>query len=458
LPVPLLLVFLLSALAMRSRSPQAASPPAPVRVETVQAQLHTGRPVQHISGQAEAWRSATVSSEVAGRVLERLIQQGDRVRKGDIVLRIDPATAQAEVDQAAAASARAWAGWRQAQTEYHRTAVESEAARQQAQAQLVQAQAADDRVRHGSRPQELETARAARVQAEADAALARRDASRYQTLLDQGAVSNQMWDQADTRRRTADARVKQAQEALSLAQAGARTEDRESAGAQVRNARAGLTLASTGPLRLASLEQEMAGLRAQAEQADAACRQARLALSHHQVEAPFDGRILAVPIETGELVSPGTPLLRVGETRRIKATFSVPESVLGWLHVGQLVTMGPWRGRIRTLGLQADLRTRTFPIEVLIDNPAEHVLPGMVLRLDLSEPPRQVLTLPVGAVGTDGNRPYVYVVGRGRAERRTVRLGSLSGCEVEIVDGLAAGETVATNPQRLSDGLPVDAP
>lgn len=451
----LLLILVVSCIS-RSHAPQAAALVHRPHVLAVPVRRAPVRPTQTISGQAEALRTATVESEVSGRVLHRP-HVGDAVRAGDVLLQIDTAVARAELDGAQASAERAWAAFRQAQAEYRRATVETAAGQREARAQLLSAQAAALKLQNGSRPQELRSAEAALEQARADETLARRDASRYRDLLDQGAIPTQVWDQAQDRLANARSRREQAEQSLSLAREGARREDRVGTWAQVDQARAQLEVADTRDLRLATLREQLDGLRAQAVAADATVRQARIAFERHSIRAPFSGRVLAAPVEVGELVAAGTPVVRLGEVRRMKAIFQVPAATRRALHLGQTLSVGSgWRGRITTLGVQADPRTRDFAVELTIDNPQERMLPGTVLSLSISNPAQPRLVVPLGCVATDGTVSYVYVLNGDRVSRRPVHLGDPTGDDVVVTDGLSEGESVASNPQPLTDGAEVE--
>src|SRR5207249_6298949 len=109
---------------------------------------------------------------------------------------------------------------------------------------------------------------------------------------------------------------------------------------------------------------------------------------------------------------------RIGEIARVKATFAVPEASRLRLREGQAVTLTadalPGRvfaGRITLLGLQADTRARTFPVEVTVGNADRALLPAMVTRLRLPVGPLARRTMaPVDAVATDGDATYVFVI------------------------------------------------
>ncbi len=460
-------------------------------VEPVIASAQSVQSENRLSGQVEPYRVATVAAEVSRRIMIRPITQGDRVVKGSLLAALDSAAAQTALDQARAAYAQATAARRQAETDYARAVIETEAARQQARAQVaqaaagqeqaraqvVQAAAGQQKARTFIRKQELGQAEAALAQTRTDERLAKIEYDRYKELVGEGAAAQQTLDHAQATLEAATARRQSAEQALSLAQEGARREDIEAAAAQVQaanaqvnntaaqleTARATLRIADTRSLRLATLRQQIDGLRAQEAEAADAVRQARITLDKHRITAPFTGRILATLADVGDMVSPGTPIARLGAIDRVKVTFTVPEASRPALRLGQPMTITvdalqgrSFRGRITALGFQADPRSRAFPIEVTVNNATECLLPNMIARLSLSvgAAARRIL-IPAAAVATDGATPYVYVLQANRAIRREVMLGTPEGDQVEVLRGLDAGETLAATPQRLTDGATV---
>ena len=292
-----------------------------------------------ISGQIEPFAVATISAEVAARVLARPVQRGDAVPAGGLLLALDDASARANLDQILASQKQATAARRQLENEYTRVAVETNVAQEQAQAQLSQAKAGESKTRTFTRQQELKQAQAALTQAETDAKLARLEADRYQRLLDEGAVAQQIVDQRRATLEVALARRDSAAQSVSLAKEGARQEDIDSAAAQSAAARAAVRSADTRPARLAALREQIAGLKAQEAQSAAAVRAARITLAKHRIVAPFPARVLETRIEAGEMASPGSPVIKIGNIRRVKAVFAVPEASRPLLREGAKVAI-----------------------------------------------------------------------------------------------------------------------
>jgi len=572
-----------------------------VEAVRVEAERPGARRGNILSGQVEPERIATVEAEASERIVSRPVERGDRVAAGALLAALDRRTAQTEVDQARASYGAAVAARRQAQEDYRRASVDTNANRlkargvlqgatagrrqsetdytrasvetgqdvaragavlrqataarlgaqadyaraveetaagqQQARAQLRGASAGLLKARGFTRGQELRQAEAALSQAQSDERLAKIELDRYAYVVGEGALAPQRLDEARTAYESAVAKRQTAEQGLSLAREGARSEDQDAAAAQVQEARAQVRVAGTRrlklaalargidtlrakesearaqlktvqtrPLRLASLAQQiesqraqetqaMAGvqsagtrpeqlaalaqgvetLRAREELARANWQGAAVGLDKHQARSPFGGRVLETLAEVGETVSMGAPLVRVGSITRVKVSFAVPEAARSALTVGQSVQVfadalpsQKFRGRIWTLGFQADAKTRTFPLQVMVDNPGERLLPNMVARLRLPDASASrtsasrtgALLVPLSAVATDGDQSFVYVLraeasGRAVTEKRVITLGAPVGDRVEVGRGLRAGERIAATPQRLSPGVRV---
>ena len=467
-----------------------AEPPA-LLVEAVSVHRQDVTIENALTGQVEPLRIATVAAEAARRLVSRPVQQGDRVVAGASLAMLETDTAQAALDQARAVVLQTVAARRQAESDLARTGVETDAARQQAHAALEQAAAAERQARAQvaqagagrqkaialTRRQELRQAEAGLAQARSDERLAKIENGRNVLLVREGAAPRQSLDRTQAALEVASARRQSAEEALSLANEGARQEDITVASAQVdaadaqvrsavaqtQSARAAVRIANTRDTRLEALRHSIEGLRAQEAQAVAAVHQAEISLGKSRIVAPFTGRVLATPAEPGEMTAIGTPLVRLGAIDRVKVTFSVPESSRPPLHTGQTATIRvdalpgqQFPGVLSVLGFQADPKARSFPIEITVANPGERLLPNMVAHLILSvDRPATRLLAPIGAVTSDNGTPCVYVLRHEKAVRTAVKLGAPLGDQVEILQGLQAGDRIAATPQRLTDGVTV---
>jgi HlyD family secretion protein len=329
---PLVKIFL--ATAMLSAACRHAPPPDRVRV----------------SGQVEA-TEVQVSSQVAGRVLELHVGEGDRVARGDLLARLD--TADAEL-----ALARARAD------------------RDQADAQLRLLQA-------GARPEEIRQAEAQVASAQADAsaadadlAAAEADVQRFEQLLASNSGSRKQRDDAVTRRNVARDRLqagrertRAAREALLRLEAGARREEIDAARARVQAAAA----------QVATWEK---------------------AIADATVTAPVDGIVTQKIADAGELIQPRTPIVVITDLDRAWANVYVDEPIVPRLKVGQNATIftdaggSGIAGTVSYISAQAEFTPRNvqtaedrsklvYRVKVAADNRAGVLKAGMPVEAEI---------------------------------------------------------------------------
>ncbi len=211
--------------------------------------------------------------------------------------------------------------------------------------------------------------------------------------------------------------------------------------------------------------QEFESVRSQRAQAEAALAQAEAQLSQARererqttVTSPFAGTVEERFVERGEQIRPGDEVARVVNTRRVKITAGAPERYAGDIERGTpvILSVRGARGisdreaRVTFVGSAIDPQSRTFPIEVTVDNPEGRLKPEMVVDLEV---PRQeienALVIPRTAIVRDEDGTKVFVAeSAGRADstavarERSVTLGSAYGERVVVEEGLEAGARV----------------
>jgi membrane fusion protein (multidrug efflux system) len=206
--------------------------------------------------------------------------------------------------------------------------------------------------------------------------------------------------------------------------------------------------------------------RAQLSQAQAALAQAEKQLRNTRVEAPFAGTVEEHFVDEGEQVAPGTPVARVVNTERVRVQVGVPERFSGDIKTGreariefQSYNVDDRTAPITFVGSTINPRSRTFPIEVELDNPDRALKPEMVARVVVPRATLEdVIVIPRTAVVRSEEGDAVFVVSRGdttaTAVRRSVTLGPAYGGKVVVDAGLRPGDEVVVLGQTdLTEGV-----
>jgi len=213
---------------------------------------------------------------------------------------------------------------------------------------------------------------------------------------------------------------------------------------------------------------EVAKVRAQGAEAEAAYGAAENALRKSSVRAPFDGIVYALPVRQGAYVQTGDLLLQVGDLSQMLVRTFVDEPEIGRLAPGEKIEVTwdalpdrTWRGSVSTIPSTVKLRGSRNVGEVTctVDNQDLRLLPNINVGVTVITAERsQVLTLAREAVRMDDTKPYVYLVEDGVLKRREVQVSLQNLTRVEITAGLSEKSLVAlssVDTKPLVDGARV---
>ena len=339
--------------------------------------------VIRVSGNIEV-TDAEVSFKILGRVEARLVDEGEMVRAGQTIARLDSA----ELAQEVAARRAEMQAVQAALAELEAGSRPEEIA--QAEASAAQAKARLDEMLAGSRPEELSAAEAVLRRAKAEAERARLDAERYEGLYKKEIVSAQQYDLARTAYETALARQREAEEQYKLVKEGPRKEQIEQARAAWLQAQERFVLVKKGP-RQETIEQA----RARLQQAKEGLAVAETRLGYATLTSPLAGVVLSKNVEPGEFVAAGTPIVTVGDLENVWLRAYINETDLGRVKVGQRVRVTTdtypdkrYEGRVSFIASQAEFTPKSvqtekervklvYRVKVDIRNPNMELKPGM---------------------------------------------------------------------------------
>ena len=284
-----------------------------------------------VSGNIEV-TSAQVSFKIPGRVIQRLVSEGESVTNGQVVATLDAVE------------------------------LEQEVAMRQAEAQT--AQAVLDELEAGTRPEEIAQAAAALEVARAEARRVAGEFERQKELFSQKVTSPREFEAAQAASDTATARVREGEARLALLEKGPREETIRAARSRLEQVRQAVALAKTR-------------------------------LGYATLYAPLAGIVLAEGVEDGEYVVPGTPVVTVGDLISVWLRGYINETDLGRVKIGQAINITTdtypgkvYPGRLAFIASQAEFTPKNvqttqervklvYRIKVDIANPDQELKPGM---------------------------------------------------------------------------------
>ena len=295
-----------------------------------------------ISGNIEAHESV-VSFKVQGRIMELPVQEGQYVKQGDLLARLDDDDyrQQVSVDEATV-------GMRKAELELSVA---------------------------GSRVQEIQVAKQTLIDARADLELKRAEFRRRQELLAEQGVSEEDIDRAASQLKRAQATYERAKQTHDQVVEGTRKE-------------------------------EIAVRRANLESAREALQMSRLKLNYTVLSAPVSGVVLVRQAELGEVVSAGTPVVTIADVDHLWMRGYLNETDLGRVKWGQSATIHTdtfsdktYQGRVSFISSQAEFTpksvethkervTLVYRIKIDLDNPNHELKPGMPADAVIDVPPQ----------------------------------------------------------------------
>ncbi len=182
------------------------------------------------------------------------------------------------------------------------------------------------------------------------------------------------------------------------------------------------------------------------------------------VRAPFSAMVKERSVTVGQFVRTNTPLLTLVKVDPIRLRIEVPERMAPWVKTGQVVEVAveaftdrKFEGKISRIAPTVDQQKRTFIVEALIPNSSGQLKPGSYGRARLpTDKVDTALLVPNRAVSYVLGSNKSFVIANGIIAAREVKLGDRFDGDVEILEGLEAGDQVATSQlNRLDTGVKV---
>jgi len=190
-------------------------------------------------------------------------------------------------------------------------------------------------------------------------------------------------------------------------------------------------------------------------------REMETMLGYTRVVAPFDGIVTRKLADVGDLAAPGKPILEMEDPRALRFEADVPESLIGSIKLGDRL---PVRASAIVASIEAtvveiapiaDAASRTFLVK--LDLPAaEGTSSGQFGRVWVVTGESRSIRVPTAAVVVRGQMEVLFIVEKQHAQLRIVRSGKRTDGEIELLSGIASGESVVIEgAEQLRDGQPI---
>jgi HlyD family secretion protein len=397
------------------RQATAATPVTVVRVKSPVAASNAGEQVVlTATGYIVAAHKIEVASKVIGRVAWIGVEKGDKVKAGQVLVRLEDDEYRAQLEQS--------------------------------QGQLANLQARLAELQNGSRPEEIAKARADLNEAQADLQNYKITLDRTRSLVEQGVLSRQSLDDAQAKYDGSAARVNSLQRTLDLAVLGPRRE-------------------------------QVDQVRGQIIQAKGAVEYAQTQLDNTLIKAPVTGTILDRNVEKGEFVTNGFVgdkgakgyIVTMADLKDLKVELDISQNdfpKIGPRQKGVVTTDAypdrKYQGQVSDVSPEADRSKATVQVKVRVLNPDDYLRPDMNATVnfyneakasDGGGTAKQIVVIPRSAVANGA----VFVMLNNRAKRILVTVGGTTSEGVLVESGLIGGEDlIADPPADLKDGQRVE--
>ncbi len=253
-------------------------------------------------------------------------------------------------------------------------------------------------------------------QAEANLNFVKTQYERVKRLYEKGAVAKKTVEELETTLVVAENKYQEAQDAYSISES------------QLRQAQAGIELAQSK-------------------------------LSDTVLKSPINGTVVKKVFESGETVSPGYPAVVLGRLDELEVEIGVSDNLVGSLSIGQKVKVFVYgldkevEGTIKNIDTAADTSTRTFGVNILIDNSDMTIKPGMIAKVTIEGGSLETILVPVNSVINNPDGSTVFICEEGHVKEKAVELGEVLGNRIQILKGIEEGEKIVVDGQyRLKDG------
>ena len=356
-----------------------------------------------ISGNLEMTQ-VDIAFKMAGKISELLVREGDFVKAGVVIARLDRDTLALQRQREEAGVAAAQSGIAQLGTAiiYQRELLEREIAVRKTEIAAAEAQL--NNLLAGSRKQEKSQANAVLEDARARYQQAKNDQERAERLFKNEDISRAQYDVANTNLLSATATLRSAEQRVSLVEEGPRKQDIDLARAQLDRAKAALNLTMANAEELKRKQQEMGARQAEMKRANASVAVYDSQLNDTIATSPIDGVVLVKSLEAGEVAAAGATVVTIADIEHPWLRGYVPETQIGRVKIGQKVKLRTdsfkdrnYEGQITYISSQAEFTPKqiqtqeervkqVYRVKITVDNKGQELKLNMPVDavIDLS--------------------------------------------------------------------------
>ncbi len=187
-------------------------------------------------------------------------------------------------------------------------------------------------------------------------------------------------------------------------------------------------------------------------------------LNDTDIRASVAGQVAERLVQQGEFIRENTPVISIVQMNPLKLRTAIQERYAGLVRDGLPVEFSvesapgqKFAGRVSNVSPSVDQATRTFPVEILVDNRNRQLKPGFFAKgIILTHRDENVMAIPEDAISTLAGISNVYVIENGKAKQQQVTLGTRLGNLVELLEGLKGDEVLAaSNLNLLATGVSI---
>ncbi|MCC0178410.1 efflux RND transporter periplasmic adaptor subunit [Waterburya agarophytonicola K14] len=409
------------------KQPEKVQAPPPVAVEVKDLSDDKVQSSSEFVGSIEAKQRVALAPRVDGRVIEIAVQEGDTVKKGDLILQMQLTREQGEVNAA------------ESEVNIQRANVSNaEAELRAVEAEVAEAEA------------EVEQSKADLRQQEAELELAKTNQDRAKMLVEQGAESQQFLDNSTRDLNAAKAQIDALKAALNSSQ-------------KALNA---------SKERVASAQSAIAGQQAALKQAETRVGIATDNLDFNRITAPIDGEVGNIQPKVGDYVDIGEQITSITQDDALELRIGVPLEQASKLKIGLPVEIIDRQGNaiaegdVSFISPRTDRSSQAILVKAAFNNNGK-LKDDSFARARIIWSEDSGLLIPTVAVSRIAGKTFVFVAKEKEqedgtkalvAEQRPVELGAIQGQSYQIISGLKPGDKLITSGiLNLADGTPVNA-